>query len=224
VRGLNRDLVGYFQGQLDGILSAIDGERSYRRAVSPERVLFDIGEQQELLWQVVSGHGEAATAKAGAQLIADLGLGMTFETENPLVLDFLREKELLVKTIPEELHKSLRAQLVEGNKRGESIADIRRRIEVLYEGVKGTRAETIAQTEIVGAYNVGSMAAMDQCGVTRKMWVATLDDRVRDSHATLHGTVVGITEDFANGLQYPGAPGGAAKEVIRCRCSIAAAT
>ncbi|MCK9629339.1 MAG: phage portal protein [Bacteroidales bacterium] len=223
VRNLNRSLVGYWQGQQDGVLSALNEQKAFVREVIPERVLFDIDEQQRILWEVVSDHSGAALEKAGANVIADLGISLTFDPENPLVLAHLREKELLIKTIPESMHERLRTQLVEGNRRGESIAEIKQRIEVLYSDAKGNVSARIAQTEIVGAYNVGGMAGMVQAGVSHKTWIATLDDRVRDSHAALHGQTLPIDEPFANGLLYPGAAGGGAGEVINCRCTITAA-
>jgi SPP1 gp7 family putative phage head morphogenesis protein len=190
--------------------------------VPTDKVLPDPETSANTLWNIVLASEIAATTSSGAQVLSDLGLSMTFDTENPLVLDYLRHKELRVKTIPGELYKELRAELLAGNAAGEPIERISERVSSVYEDVKGYRARRIAQTEIVGAYNVGNIAGMDIAGVAQKEWVATLDDRVRDTHADVHGEQVGIGEEFSNGLQFPGDPLGEAGEVINCRCTVVA--
>lgn len=54
----------------------------------------------------------------------------------------------------------------------------------------------------------------------KKTWIATLDDRVRDSHAELDGETVPLEEPFSNGLMYPRDPSGEPAEVYNCRCEI----
>lgn len=49
-----------------------------------------------------------------------------------------------------------------------------------------------------------------------KTWIATIDDRTRDSHASLEGETVKFNETFSNGLLYPNDPAGPAEEVINC--------
>jgi uncharacterized protein with gpF-like domain len=60
--------------------------------------------------------------------------------------------------------------------------------------------------------------------VTRT-WVATLDDRTRDTHAEMDGQVVGMDEPFVSPsgaeLMYPGDPNAPPEEVINCRCVVA---
>ena len=90
----------------------------------------------------------------------------------------------------------------------------------VFTEAKTSRAKMIARTETVGAANFGSQESYEQAGVEEKEWLATLDDRVRDSHAALDGDVVGLNETFNNGLAYPGDPTGDAGEIINCRCTL----
>lgn len=90
------------------------------------------------------------------------------------------------------------------------------------------RGETIARTEAIASLNQSRTEAMRQAidsGAVRrqdvrKVWRATRDGRVRDSHARLDGESVGLDERFSNGLMYPGDPGGAAAETVNCRCTM----
>ena len=52
--------------------------------------------------------------------------------------------------------------------------------------------------------------------------MATLDDKVRDSHQRMHGQVVDAGDTFPNGLLHPGDPNGRASEVVNCRCHVVA--
>jgi SPP1 gp7 family putative phage head morphogenesis protein len=137
------------------------------------------------------------------------------------VVAHLRDKQLKVKTVAENLHADLRARIVAGERAGLPISDIADSIQQRFGQLKDYQARRIAQTEIVGASNVGAAAAIEQAELDQE-WIATLDDRVRDTHAAQHGQVRKVGETFENGLLYPGDPNGKASEVINCRCSVAA--
>lgn len=89
------------------------------------------------------------------------------------------------------------------------------------------RAERIARTETVGAFNGGEYAAADaqstlfgdRLGLE---WWATRDTRTRTTHRKAHGQVVPVGTRFDVGqaqLLYPGDPSvDAPQEVINCRC------
>ena len=88
-------------------------------------------------------------------------------------------------------------------------------------------AERIARTETMAALNGGShdgtVALAEETGeVLHKQWLATDDDRTRDSHRIADGQTVPIAEPFTVGgfpLDHPGDPAGPAQEVIQCRCT-----
>lgn len=81
-----------------------------------------------------------------------------------------------------------------------------------------------ARTAVISAQNAGHQttyeAAVDMGIRMQKRWLATLDERTRESHQSMDGTVVNVDEKFHNGLLYPGDPSGAPDEVFRCRCRI----
>lgn len=86
------------------------------------------------------------------------------------------------------------------------------------------RAETIARTEVNGAYNAGtyeSNQALGDVGPVEKYWIATGDDRTRQTHREADGQVRGFSDPFSVGgseMLYPHDPAGPAKEIVNCRC------
>ena len=88
------------------------------------------------------------------------------------------------------------------------------------------RADRIARTETIGAFNSGTYAGAftqatqygDRIGL---QWWATRDTRTRQTHRRAHGQIRPVGERFKVGnafLLYPGDPTGPAGEVINCRC------
>lgn len=79
-----------------------------------------------------------------------------------------------------------------------------------------------ARTMCTGAENGGRLRAYTRAqgmGIDLKQqWVATLDNRTRDSHRIVDGEIIKVGEKFSNGLRFPGDPNGPAAEVYNCRC------
>ena len=77
----------------------------------------------------------------------------------------------------------------------------------------GTDAETRARLD-------GMFRAEDMGVDIGKVWMATLDNRTRDSHAQLDGNSVGLYDRFDNGLDRPRDPDGEPAEICNCRCTL----
>ena len=77
----------------------------------------------------------------------------------------------------------------------------------------GTDAENKARLD-------GMYRAEDMGNSLTKIWIATLDNRTRDSHAALDGAEIALDEIFDNGCSRPRDPNGALSEICNCRCSI----
>lgn len=84
------------------------------------------------------------------------------------------------------------------------------------------KAMTIVRTEGGRINNEAQyqamLAAKEKGASIQKQWCAALDQRTRPSHARVDGEVREVEELFSNGLLYPCQKGGAAEEVINCRC------
>lgn len=94
------------------------------------------------------------------------------------------------------------------------------------------RSEVIARTEALRSVHEGViemyMQAFDSGALDplecKHEWIATHDDRVRDSHEHLDGDMKPIGEPFQglNGLlRFPGDPLAPASETVQCRCTLA---
>ena len=148
------------------------------------------------------------------------GIGIAYE---PLKIEALGEFNLRIKTIPEQIlrtiKKDLKVQITEGLIKGETINQIQDRIRKVYN-MASSRALTIARTETVSAVMSGRLKAFKGMGVKKVMWVTAKDERVRDSHVRINGTIQVLGKRFPNGCRYPGDPTAPAGEVINCRCVI----
>jgi len=125
----------------------------------------------------------------------------------------------------QRLRRQLREQLSRGLIQGEGYQKIARRLKERMD-VGASEAVRIARTECHRAQTQGrldSIGRAEKAGVQAvRVWVATLDDRTRDTHADLDGQRADEDGYFdINGIQAEG-PGltGAAEEDINCRCTV----
>lgn len=106
---------------------------------------------------------------------------------------------------------------------GVEIPKLRKEIEGI-GGFARNRAQTIARTETLGAYNGGDWEgamALGEFGPVEKTWLATRDARTRPSHLEINGKTIPMDEKFqvgASSMLRPHGAGGSAKEVVNCRC------
>ena len=115
-------------------------------------------------------------------------------------------------------------QLTQGLIQGESIRTISNRIKEVYEGDLN-KSVRIARTETNRARNLGTLDSYEHAknkGLEfDTVWIATIDDRTRDSHADLDGQKADKDGLFhVHGLSTTGpSQFGIASEDIHCRCS-----
>lgn len=120
--------------------------------------------------------------------------------------------------------KHISSAITQGVLQGESLDKVARRLRSVAE-MDHRAAMRTARTAMTSAQNVGRVDAYRRAegmGIhVRKQWLATLDGRTRHSHRRLDGEVVGMEENFSNGLRYPGDPeSGRGSEVYNCRCTL----
>lgn len=159
--------------------------------------------------------------KWGERQMTELGLDPTgFDMLNPLVAGHLENfSSTRISGINDTTMEKVRGELTEGVRAGEGIDDLAKRIEGVMSEASSSRAEMIARTEVVRSSNFGSYASFKLSGVVSgKQWIATADDRVRESHAEADGQTVGVGESFTIGghdTLYPGNTG-VGEEDINC--------
>ena len=110
---------------------------------------------------------------------------------------------------------------------GETIPQMARRLKKVTD-MNYNSAVRNARTMITGAENAGRLQGyrdMAEYGLhAKKVWMATLSGKTRDSHRLVDNETVEIDDTFSNGLMYPGDPDGEPGEVYNCRCTMIAQT
>lgn len=132
----------------------------------------------------------------------------------------------LVGDISATTRKELSRIIEQAITNGWSEEETARRVAELYDGWKGSRAATIARTEVARALNYGvhwhAREIAQKYGLRIvKQWSAVNDSRTRYTHALAHGQKRLLDEPFEVGgalLMHPGDPSGPPQETVNCRC------
>ena len=124
--------------------------------------------------------------------------------------------------------KQINSQVMQGILQGESIPKIAKRMENVIK-MNDKSAIRNARTMVTAAENKGRqdsfVKAQDDGVIMEREWVATADDRTREWHAALDGTVTYVDvpwETEYGEIMYPGDPDADPADVYNCRCSMVA--
>lgn len=133
-------------------------------------------------------------------------------------------------SIPKDMRwntKKLNSSVLQGILQGESMDKIAKRILPIVDNNASASIRN-ARTMVTGAENRGrqdSYERLEEEGfIMKKVWIATPDDRTRESHLVMDGQEVDIDEPFEDGdgneLMYPADPTAEPETVYNCRCSM----
>jgi len=153
-------------------------------------------------------------------------VGFNFDLRSPAAERFLRERnQRFAEQVAETTWRELKRRLAREMERGASIDELAAAVETV-PAFNPARAEMIARTEVIGAYNGGLEEGFRQSGnVTAKVWLSALDDRTRETHLAMHDQTVPVGQDFRSpdgGTTKAPGQFGIAAEDINCRCSMEA--
>lgn len=206
-----------------------DLAKAMQRKVDP---LFDMQDEIRRLMELLAPVFGDEISEAGQEAILLINAGV-FDKTDPRVAQFIKRRTKLVSTsINQETDKQLRAELAEGISLGETIDELRARIERVYGAAAGYRSERIARTETIRAENFASQEAWQQSGVVEsKEWYTAHDERVCEFCGPMDGKVVELTSRyFDKGDSYDGSQGGTLKLDydhidgpplhVSCRCTL----
>lgn len=160
--------------------------------------------------------------------------GASYEwDQRPAVTRYLTEVRNRLVRIPEEVYDLVAGQVAAGVNAGDTIPELAARVDSVLSRTASerwpNRATVIARTETIGALNFGraeayaTLAEEDPDLELEKLWLATEDQRTRDTHVAADGQRVPVSGRFIVGgfeLAFPGDPLGPAGEVIQCRCTM----
>lgn len=147
-----------------------------------------------------------------------------FHVSDPDVQAAIRRRTArLAEQVTETTAESIMDAISIGVDEGMGMSEIAKLVDATTFGTGASyRSTMIARTETVGALNDGQYTAAIQSEVIEgKEWLTQGDDKVRDSHAECENEgMVGIRDEFGNGMQHPGDEDGDADETINCRCTL----
>lgn len=201
---------------LDRIVEISDSQREAIRGVLMQQsVLQGVGPRDAA--RSVREHIGLTTHQSGVVE----GYRRELETLNPAAL----ERKLRDARFDRTVRKAIET--------GTPLSDeqIDKMVDAYHRRMLALRAETIARTESIRATSYGALAraqdVLDQhpdLDVVKR-WIATDDERTRDTHKDLNGKeVTGLLTPFTtsagNQLRWPVDQDGAADETINCRCAI----
>ena len=93
--------------------------------------------------------------------------GISFDVAAKWVADFIEARaNKLAGQVTQTTYEAIQAALNEGVAVGESIDDLAGRIRTLFAQTYASRAETVARTEVISAYNGAACSARRSCRPT----------------------------------------------------------
>lgn len=124
------------------------------------------------------------------------------------------ENVSLISSIAPDLHTEVRAVVRASTQRGTRVETLAKAIEARY-GVAGSRARLIARDQTLKANADLTRVRHSAAGITRYVWSTSRDERVREMHSDLEGTIHAWTDPPVTNPQGDrNAPG----EDYQCRC------
>jgi HK97 family phage portal protein len=147
----------------------------------------------------------------------------SFDLNEPFVSAALDDRiEELAGQVTATTEQVLRSQiLAHGVAEGESVPELRARIQRTFTNLGDYRATMIARTETVGGYSQASFLAALDAGATKKTWLATADARTRETHREENGRSAAMNKRFVlTKSRWPADATAPAAQSINCRCAL----
>lgn len=215
-------LIDYGEDQKKRVLAVLRDKKSFD--VKAVDGMFDTAKENKILAEISLPFITEFLREAGEQAMQTVNPAEEFQITDRVQKYIKERSKLMAKQVNATTIEKLSRVLAEGIGEGEGIAKLTERVEGVYDEYSTYRAEMIARTEATSANNRGFIESYEQSGVANaKEWISTGDGRTRDSHIDADGEIVGLDEEFSNGLEYPGDPSGDPSETVNCRCVLAPA-
>ena len=125
-----------------------------------------------------------------SQFLNSLGIKAVFSIlpADQAALDILITRDLSgLKGITDEMSKQIMAEITDGMLRGDSMDKVAKAIDDRIDSIGRARAETLARTETMKAFNEGSLTQYDKHGITEVEWLAAPGERTCDECMSLDG-------------------------------------
>ena len=149
-------------------------------------------------------------------------IGSVFDV-NEEVRAYISKKTMkFAEEVNETTKENLKNTLSQGIEEGETMEELKGRVEHTFDVRKGAGARVVAMTETAASVNGGWLEAFKQSKIIeKKEWYhagSSLNDR--PEHISISGEKVDLDNKFSNGLMFPGDPNASPDETVNCKCII----
>jgi len=183
-----------------------------------ESLLFDLRAANEEVILLIEPIYRGAIKRGAETVSQQTGTSISLDFLDPAVVQILTNRRRSIKGTNERMREELRETIAEGVRAGEAEADVAERVRDYFNGER-RNARTVARTEVHSSFSAARVVSMEQAGIERHEWLSSRDDVMRKDHEDEDKSVVLVGSRFPiTGLAYPLEPGGAAAQVINCRC------
>lgn len=117
------------------------------------------------------------------------------------------------------VEQSIMTILLDGYKSGKGINYVANELNRRFDQLTTWESKRIARTEIHNSHNTAVHDSYKEMDIEYTMWIASDDERTRESHLEINGEIIPIGNEYSNGLKFPGDTDGDIEEWINCRCS-----
>lgn len=194
-----------------------------------EAVMSLVKEVEELRKNGATTISQILTGSAEAALL-DLNIDISFQIK-PQVEKWINAKALkLAGQVNDTTKLKIKKVLIEGIEEGQTVEDMRKGIQGVFEQANKLRARTIARTESNSAVSKGTLEGWKESEVVEKKTWLTAPGAENPRHELvdgLNGQTVGLNDSFnvqGEMLDHPGDPVGSPGNTINCRCAMIAKT
>jgi len=173
-------------------------KKAWLRKDKVDDILYPVGVFEKKLETGASQIFIEVMEKEGKRTIEVYDFDMIFDVQNPEVTKWLKSYTPMFSEKLEEVSvKKLKATLIEGIEDGEGVPGLANRVYELYKDWGFSRAEAIAQNQIIRASSKGALNVYRQSGVvTKKIWITHFDERVCPFCESMDGKVIGLEENY----------------------------
>lgn len=242
-RSFAKIMRGYFDDQLDRIISRIDrvtigGRLSMTLLLSqlakkddvptddPDAI-FNLGAEGLALREATQPFIKESVKKAGQKAIDKIGVDLLFNVNNPRVDILIDQFQNRLSKVNNTTYNNIKEIIRQAYDEGWSTAQLEQEIRDLYSNFSKVRSTRIAMTEMNGVVNGGSFEGYREAGVENKEWMTAPGANYprHEEYDGLDGQIVPVDQPFVVGgalMMYPGDPDGPPEEVINCHCTFAA--
>lgn len=207
--------------QRDRVIANLESGKALKKKIKPTQIM-DLESENQIFAEFSLPFIRDFTVEGGQDALDLIGQSREFVVTPAIAAKMSERATMFGTVINGATLDELSATLTEGLAAGEGIAELRDRVFYTYDKFDTYRAERIARTEATAANAAGTLDAYKQSNVVNgKEWIATMDDRTRDTHAMTDGEVVPSEAKFSNGLFAPGDGDADPSETVNCRCVLA---